>query len=172
MHIECFNQILSLLKFSSVMCNHNPALAITVFNGFSANSRKPLQIPALPCNVSLYASQKIGKAQHEIGTAEHLAHHWELQLKPMTYSYGRMAKRAKHSMKRDKDKKTFWQNLCLLWLYKVMTTRQNPGRWVPCCSLREAIPHNTSKETSPRTAHLVPRCEVMADHSQYSILSA
>lgn len=60
------------------MCNHYPALAITVFNGFSENSRKPLQIPAPPCNVFLYALQKIGKALHEIGAAEHLAHHLEL----------------------------------------------------------------------------------------------
>lgn len=108
MHIEGFNQILSLLKSSSVMCNHNPAVAITVFNGFSANTE--IQISAPPCNVSLHALQKIGKAQHEIGTAEHLAHHWELQLKPMTYSYGRMTK-SKAFSEKTRIGKTFSQNL-------------------------------------------------------------
>lgn len=39
------------------------------------------------------------QAQHAIGAAEHLAHHWELQLKSIIYSYGRMAKRAKHQMR-------------------------------------------------------------------------
>lgn len=45
-----------------------PALVITLLNGFSENSRQPLQTPVSPCNVFLYALQIIGKTQHETQT--------------------------------------------------------------------------------------------------------
>lgn len=80
----------------------------------SANSRKSLQIPAPPCNVSLYALQKIAKAQRGIGAAEHLAHHWELHLKPMTNLWQNGKESKAFSEDKTRIGKHYDQNLHLL----------------------------------------------------------
>lgn len=68
MNIVFIKYCIQSLEVSLSHVQPQPALVITLLNGFSENSIQPLQIPDPPCNAFLYALQIIGKIQHETGT--------------------------------------------------------------------------------------------------------